>query len=1485
MKNDHRIEEMIGTVMRVAGGDTSVQVGLSGERDKLDALAMGINMMIDEIGFRNRELEGTIRELNHELGQRRRAEEALVESKEKFRTITENSADAIFITDRKGNYVYTNQTASDMLGYTRKELYDMNITDISKKEDLEKNKEAFRELLSCGELFVELELVRKDGSLIPTDLNAVLLPNGLVYGSCRDITDRKRAEKALRESEDRYRNFFKTSKDCAFITTEDGYWLDMSDDACEFFGFESNEELKRIKIPELYADPRARKEHLKKIKERGFVRDYPVDLRKKDGRVINSRITSVMVKAGDQVRYQGTIRDVTDIKEAKERIDQLNSLLLSIRNVNQIIVQGEGMEDVMAGACEALLENRDFLGLSIALLGEDGNITPRRGNGDHGLAGDWSLTPDGEGKAPDCVRKAVASKDIQVVDTRDCGACDYGKNENNRKCVLVPMLSHDRVAGLLQVGMQSDREIDREGKGLLIEVANDLAFAGEKIKAEEERETLVHELEERVKELRCLYDVSESIKEKEGLEEIFRKVVRLIPPGWHYPEITRARVVFDGREYKSEPFEESEWKLCSDIVVNGETRGKIEVYYVEERPELDEGPFLGEERSLIGGIARSLSEAIERKEAGEALEYRAEFETILTELSAGLMRTTLNQMDEKIELALNLVGKLAGVDRSYVFLLSEDGSKMNNTHEWCAEFIEPQIEKLQELSTDIFPWWMEKLRRFEYIHVPRLDDMPRAAEAEKNILREQDIQSLVVVPMVLGDSLLGFMGFDSVGKEKTWSDKDIVLLTTMGEIIISALERKRVEHALKESEERYRQLVEETNDIPFVLDKKGKIKYIGPQVERYGVVSENMEGREFSYFIHPEDIDHVRGSLEKSLRTGEEFTTEFRVGTPRLGTRWFEDKSRLIKDEKGDIINVTGILRDVTRRKAVEEELRKHRGHLEELVKERTSELRRAKDSLEASNKRLVETNAHLENMTREAEKMAKKAEKANKAKSEFLANTSHEIRTPLTAIIGFTDILLDGKLGEEQREQLIMINNSATSLLNMLNDVLDLSKIEANQMSLSSESFDLARLLEEVISVCGSRAGEKDIELFLEMDPGVPPNLEGDPVKLKQVLVNLTDNAVKFTEQGEIGVKVELRGTDGNNARLVFRVSDTGIGIPEDKLETIFRAFKQGDGSITREYGGTGLGLAISKSLVELMGGDIRAKSQPGEGSEFYFTACFKVRDPVSPRGDVGEKPVPARPYDIPKDARVLLVEDNRINRKLLDTLLKKSGVQVDKAGNGLEALEALSKGTYDMVLMDIQMPEMDGIEAVRRIREREGKGEHLPVVALTAHAMKGDRLHFLEKGMDDYISKPVDREKLYRVVARYSKGRRSQCRDTDSKHGKGLLDVESLRQRYREGDDFVCDLFSMFVEEGNEKLRKIKKGLRQGNPIMVEESAHDLKSISAGLTATAVANIARDVEKFGKERELSKAGEHIEELEKTLGETISMMNEFIKGRGCDND
>lgn len=542
----------------------------------------------------------------------------------------------------------------------------------------------------------------------------------------------------------------------------------------------------------------------------------------------------------------------------------------------------------------------------------------------------------------------------------------------------------------------------------------------------------------------------------------------------------------------------------------------------------------------------------------------------------------------------------------------------------------------------------------------------------------------------------------------------------------------------------------------------------------------------------------------------------------------------------------------------------------------------------------------NLKRMEEELRVARDAAEAASRAKSQFLANMSHEIRTPMNGVIGLLELLKADTLNAKQHGYVRMALSSGETLLGVINDILDFSKIEAGKLELAFTDLSFRDLAEEVLAFFTRQAQNKGIELFCHVAPDVPPLSKGDPVRLRQVLVNLVGNAVKFTHAGRVAVKVDRVEEGENSVLLRCSVSDTGIGIAPKALPAIFNAFSQEDGSSTRKYGGTGLGLTIARQLVELMGGTITVESRQGEGSTFTFTAKLeKVPVYESVKPETVSRP-PASPFVSP-GSLVLLVEDNRVNQEVGKAMLETLGCTVAVAGNGREALTFLARRSCDLILMDCQMPEMDGYEATRAIREGEGSASlrgcrsYTPIVALTAHAMEGDRKRCLEAGMDDYISKPFSIKDLGEVLERWltikkddprdKGGPKERTMDNYGSDGTPVVDTEALgkiRALQPGSDDLLTKIVGLYLDSSTRLLAGLQEAIEEKDAEKLHVTAHTLKSSSANLGAMSLASLCREIEALGKNKTVEQASILVAAVEKEHEKVTAALQKEIAGRGA---
>ena len=785
------------------------------------------------------------------------------------------------------------------------------------------------------------------------------------------------------------------------------------------------------------------------------------------------------------------------------------------------------------------------------------------------------------------------------------------------------------------------------------------------------------------------------------------------------------------------------------------------------------------------------------------------------------------------------------------------------------------------------------------------------------------------------------------------------------------------------------------------------MEFISDEVERLtgfpAIDFMRDDGRSFASLIYPDDLPAIEGNLQRALTARVPYEMQYRMLGRDGEFIWVFERGQGIYDEAGRLLWIDGVIIDINRRKLAEEQVNKTLLELEKANKE-------------------------LQEITARSRELAAQAAIGSQAKSEFLANMSHEIRTPMNGIIGMSSLLLETDMTAEQRQFASVVRTSAENLLALINDILDFSKIEAGRLSLEEIDFDLRTTVEDAIEMLAVRAHEKNLELACFIEPEVPSLLIGDPGRLRQIILNLVGNAIKFTSKGEVVLSVAAECESDQEGVLKFTIRDTGIGIAADAIGRLFNLFTQVDGSTTRRFGGTGLGLAISRQLATMLGGKIGVSSQPGVGSEFWFTARFKKQVPAAGEKDivmadikglhilvVDDHPVnrllvatllkgwgcrfaeaadgrsaleimrkanregdsfkvalldmqmpemdgrelsahirgdpaiaatrlvlltslgsrgdslwikeagfsgyltkPVRQsqlYDclamvagmngsampgnlvtrhrvadaVRHNVRVLLVEDNYTNQEVALVILRKLGYKVDLATNGQEALSALERQRYNLVLMDCQMPQMDGFEAARAIRSGAGHvlDPEVPIVAMTANAMAGDRERCLEAGMDDYIAKPVQPkdlvDKLSLWLTRERKTKKVVMPEPAATEAKEATDEpevfaeHELQERMMQDSALARHIVKAFYSDTPLHISDLKKAIDSGDFVEARRLAHGIKGSSANISAKALHLAALDLENEIKAKRTEQLGPKFAILEKQF----SILTATLRDRG----
>ncbi len=1215
--------------------------------------------------------------------------------------------------------------------------------------------------------------------------------------------------KLLTESEEKHRALVESATDMIFMIDKNNKVLSANKATARLFGKEQKE-ITGKSIFDLFPKEVAANysKSLKKVFETGTpsFHESIIVIGKRETWT-SSNLSPVKDYKGSVQAVMGVTRDITERtrleREAKRRAAQA----ALIYKVGQRVSSELELEALLSEIVSAVHDAFDYYHVMLVMVDEETGLQAVQS-----IAGIYadSLPKDQlilhAGKGMTGYAAATGKTQISGDVSRDP---HYVQDAEETKSELaVPIKSGEKVIGVLDIQSDKIDAFDETDVTAMETLSTQIAVAienarlyeqaqqeiSERKKAEVALKRQTRDLGERVKELNCLYEI-DKISRKEGItiEEALKETVRIIPPSWQYPKITGGRITFENKKYKTGKFKETKWMQREDIILSNKKAGLIEACYLEEKPESDEGPFLKEERHLINAIAERIGQTIKRKRTEEALMK-----------SENKFRTLVENIPQKIfQKDKNL---------SYV-----------SCNENYARDLKIKPEKIVgKTDYDFFP---KKLAEKYRTDDKRIMDSADTEDIEEIYLREGKETWVNTIKSPVKDekgTVVGILGIFWDITERKRAEEATQRETAKLSAIVSGMEEGIV---LADNQEK----IVEVNDYFLNLIKKNKSELLGRTL-----------------------WDYHQGKAAKKLKS-------------------------LIKNFKQNTNSPPLIIQ-------------RPLGHLETVFRIQPIYRNKQYDGILLN---LIDVTELISTQ--------KEAQAANRAKSEFLANMSHEIRTPLNGIFGMTELALGTKLAPEQREYLEATKTSAESLMQIIDDILDFSKIEARKIELEPVNFNLRDSIGGTLSSLALQAHNKGLELAYFIPHDIPEALIGDPGRLRQILLNLTNNAIKFTDKGEVVVNIKKVSQTKQETILHFAVTDTGSGIPKAKQRLIFDAFAQADGSMARKHGGTGLGLAISKQLVELMGGRIWVESKVGKGSTFNFTVSLglqkgkteelipvkledlkdlrvlvvddsttnrrilkemltnwqmkptvaesgrkalaaveqaakagkpfslflidshmpgmdgytlagKIRNnpdlaaasivmltSASARGDAARcqklgisayltKPIkqsdlldaimlvlgasPKRKKQVPlitrdtiresrRRFRILLAEDNVINQKVAVHMLKRNGHKVSVANNGREALRALNKDRFDLILMDVQMPEMDGFEATASIRKKEKKtGFHIPVIAMTAHAMKGDRERCIEAGMDDYIAKPIKAkeltEKIDDVISRMKKHQR---------------------------------------------------------------------------------------------------------------------------------
>jgi PAS domain S-box-containing protein len=640
------------------------------------------------------------------------------------------------------------------------------------------------------------------------------------------------------------------------------------------------------------------------------------------------------------------------------------------------------------------------------------------------------------------------------------------------------------------------------------------------------------------------------------------------------------------------------------------------------------------------------------------------------------------------------------------------------------------------------------------------------------------------------------------------------VITTFSDITAS----RRADERLRESEARYRLLVENAQDIIYRTDLNGFFTYVNPVAPRImGYSSDELLGKHFLELIREDHRTRVEAQLRRQFRARTEASYDEFVAIARDGREiWIGQNVQLMMDGRR-VVGFQAVARDITDRKRAEAALAE-----------------------------------------------------ASLLKSQFLANVSHELRTPLNGVMGMARLLLSTGLDSTQRDYVRIVEESGRDLLAMVNDILDFSKVEAGRLDLAKIDFNLADVLQQAVDGVAGAAAAKGLRIACLPDKSLPGRVQGDPARIRQITGHLLANAVKFTEEGAVVLRARLVQDAPEGALVRVEVTDTGMGIPAEAQTRLFQPFSQLDGTTSRRFGGAGLGLGLSKRLVEAMRGQIGVRSEPGKGSTFWYTVRLA---PPSASLEAVTRTTPRR-------GRVLVVEDNKVNLRVASALLENLGYQVEMANNGVEAVEACARTAFDAVLMDCQMPEMDGFRATAFIREREkGEQRRTPIIALTASVLPGDKERCLDAGMDDYLGKPIQLEALDTALRRWiplSERRASREEPAEestlpSDHPLRLLQVQA-------GARVVAEVIDIFLQTTPRRMEELRQARRRGDTASVRAIAHNLKGAAAQIGARDMSELCVELQDVLRAHDLSGTDGLLDALQEDFDEVSGVLLEEKK-------
>ncbi len=1342
------------------------------------------------------------RRLAKEIAERRRAEESSQERRLQLRAILDNIPDIAWLKDRDSRITAVNEPYAKSCGAANPDnLVGKTDLDYFPKELAEKYMSDDREVVNSGaRRCVEepFEDIHGRRIWIETVKSPIFDEKGNIIGTAgiaRDITERKKNEEILRESEEQFRSMFENHSAVMVLTnSENGRIIKVNRAAEKYYGYKA-EDFSRLTVFDIN---QLRREELLDVMAKaktGQGNCFQFRHRLADGQIRDVEIQSSPIAFKGQTLLFSIIHDITERRQTETALRESEEKFRSlVENMNDIVYSADtqGILTYISPAIENAggYKPHEMIGKHVSSFISDE---------------DWHFADE---------------RFRQLMSGNPTGYSEYQMKNKTGGIFFAKISSHPVFREGSVAGIQ----------GIITDISARKQAEMNLRQSEEQYRILVENLSE------AMY-----ITDLKGVVSYISPVIEKIA-GFRPEEI-------NGR-HLSEFFHPDDLPIIADKfqkMLSGQEVEPSEVRVPHKSGDviwIRTSSRLHVRNGIISGLQGLLTDITARKHAEEALKrsnsvLKAQQEASIDGIVTVDENRSVTDYNQRFIQLWNVPEHI---------VQSHDDKKLLRHMLSVLKSPGTYLENVRHLYENIFKKGQDEVETFD----------GRTLE-------------WYCAPVISSEKQ--YLG-------KIWFFRDIS-------------ERKRSEQALLEGEERYRNLVENISDVVYILDPKGFVLYVSPVVESVtGHSPEDVKGRNISELIHPEDLPTLYEQFQKLISGQKAPVLEYRFYKKTGEICWARTSNRP-SFKNGVIQNVHGIITDITERKRVEQEIMK------------------AKEA----------------------------AESANRAKSEFLANMSHEIRTPMNSVLGFLKLTLEyPDLPEFQKKNLSTAYHSAKSLLTLLNDILDLSKLESGRLELENRPFDLRQMIQDTLKVFEIKSREKGLDLSFHIHPNLSPCYTGDPVRLRQIITNLIGNAVKFTEKGSVRLEVrnaELKMANGEcsmvneeckiqhadatnhspftiqHSTLLFSVSDTGIGIPADRRDKIFEPFTQADSSTSRKYGGTGLGTTISRQLAELMHGRIWVESEEGKGSTFHFTVCLKPAETMPVQESESAEIRTVRSF------KILLAEDIEENIVLAKIRLKQQGHTVIEARNGHAAVLAYKQETPDIILMDIHMPGMDGMEATKIIRKMENDEcllmndncrirnekepadnsaftihhsplKHVPVIALTASVTNEEQKKFLESGMDDVVGKPIDFDELSETMEKLvpeNRGVRSQLPVAVSHLPEKKLSLTtdnfsltSVNMKkglaiWQNGAAYKKALlsFSREYENAGEKMLSL---LKNGDRDAACGIAHALKGVSGNLCVTEVYRIASQLNAEIRE----KPADELMPMIASLADALSASVHFIR-------